>query len=71
MRDGGGVERPLSLASDALDGAVGETSVYPHPATPSGYASTSVPDGSTPVRQRGWMSECVSGYESVSVYKGN
>lgn len=30
MRDGSGIERPLPVAADAPDGAVGEASIHPH-----------------------------------------
>lgn len=42
MRDGSGIERSLPFASNAQDGAVGEASVYPHPAATAVHEAAAV-----------------------------
>lgn len=42
MRDGGRAERPLSIAADAPDGAVGEAGLHSHSAEAAGHAASTV-----------------------------
>jgi hypothetical protein len=42
MRDGGGAQRSLPVAADAPDGALGQTRLHPHPATPPGDAQAAI-----------------------------
>lgn len=43
MRDGSGSKRPLPVATNTQNGAVGEASFHPHPASASRDAAATVP----------------------------
>jgi len=52
MRDGGGAQRPLPVAANAQNGAVGEARVHPHPSATAGDASAAVPVRDAPLQPR-------------------
>ena len=51
MRDRGGAKRPLPLAPDAQDGAMGQAGIHTHPAKATHHETAAVPARQAHVRQ--------------------